>query len=62
MQEMNWAAVRVYITLRDDFYNAFYEYNTAREGGERGPLWLIHGAPLNDYIQNSTATPMTGLS
>ena len=31
MQEMGANTVRVYITLHDDFYNAFYEYNTARE-------------------------------
>ena len=32
MQEMGANTVRVYITLHDDFYNAFYEYNTAARG------------------------------
>ena len=43
MQEMGANTVRVYITLHDDFYNAFYEYNTAREEANEEPLWLIHG-------------------
>ena len=53
MQEMGANTVRVYITLHDDFYNAFYEYNTAREEANEEPLWLIHGVWVNDYIQNS---------
>ena len=53
MQEMGANTVRVYITLHDDFYNAFYEYNTAREEAGEEPLWLIHGVWVNDYIQNS---------
>lgn len=28
IQEMGANTIRVYITLHDDFYNAFYEYNT----------------------------------
>lgn len=50
MQEMGANTVRVYITLHDDFYNAFYEYNTAREEANEEPLWLIHGVWVNDYI------------
>ena len=53
MQEMGANTVRVYITLHDDFYNAFYEYNTAREAAGEEPLWLIHGVWVNDYVQNS---------
>lgn len=53
MQEMGANTVRVYITLHDDFYNAFYEYNTAREEANEEPLWLIHGVWVNDYVQNS---------
>ena len=41
MQEMGANTVRVYITLHDDFYNAFYEYNTAREAAGLEPLWLL---------------------
>lgn len=53
MQEMGANTVRVYITLHDDFYNAFYEYNTAREAAGLEPLWLLHGVWVNDYVQNS---------
>ncbi len=53
MQEMGANTVRVYITLHDDFYNAFYEYNTAREAAGEEPLWLLHGVWVNDYVQNS---------
>ena len=53
MQEMGANTVRVYITLHDDFYNAFYAYNTAREAAGEEPLWLIHGVWVNDYVQNS---------
>ncbi len=53
MQEMGANTLRVYITLQDDFYNAFYEYNTAREAAGEEPLWLIHGVWVNDYVQNS---------
>ena len=53
MQEMGVNTLRVYITLHDDFYNAFYAYNTAREAAGEDPLWLIHGVWVNDYVQNS---------
>lgn len=54
-QMRRWGAntVRVYITLQDDFYSAFYEYNTAREAAGEEPLWLIRGAWVNDYVQNA---------
>ena len=53
MQEMGANTVRVYITLHDDFYNAFYAYNTAREAAGEEPRWLFHGGWGNDYVQNS---------
>ena len=53
IQELGANTVRVYIALQDDFYNAFYEYNTAREALGEEPLWLIHGVWVNDYMQNS---------
>ena len=31
IQELGANTIRVYITLHDDFYNAFYTYNTQRE-------------------------------
>lgn len=53
IQEMGANTIRVYTILQDDFYNAFYEYNTARESAGEEPLWLIHGVWVNDYVQNS---------
>lgn len=53
IQEMGANTVRVYTILHDDFYNAFYEYNTDREEKGEEPLWMIHGVWVNDYIQNS---------
>lgn len=53
IQELGANTIRVYITLHDDFYNAFYEYNTAREQAGEEPLWLIHGVWVNDYMQYS---------
>lgn len=53
IQELGANTVRVYTILHDDFYNAFYEYNTAREAAGEEPLWLIHGVWVNDYVQNS---------
>ena len=49
IQDLGANTIRVYITLRDDFYNAFYEYNRDREE----PLYLLHGVWINDYIFNS---------
>ena len=43
----------VYTILHDDFYNAFYAYNTQREAAGEEPLWLIHGVWVNDYTQFS---------
>ncbi len=53
IQEMGADTIRVYTILHDDFYNAFYEYNTQQEEAGEEPLWLIHGVWVNDYIQNS---------
>lgn len=53
IQELGANTIRVYVTLHDDFYNAFYEYNTEREAAGEEPLWLIHGVWVNDYMQNS---------
>ena len=43
----------MYTILHDDFYNAFYAYNTQREAAGEEPLWLIHGVWVNDYTQFS---------
>ena len=53
IQELGANTIRVYTLLHDDFYNAFYEYNTAREAAGEEPLWLIHGVWVNDYVQYS---------
>ena len=53
IQELGANTIRVYTLLQDDFYNAFYEYNTAREAAGEEPLWLIHGVWVNDYVQFS---------
>ncbi len=53
IQELGANTLRVYTILQDDFYNAFYEYNTEREATGEEPLWLIHGVWVNDYVQNS---------
>ena len=53
IQDLGANTVRVYTILQDDFYNAFYAYNTQREEAGEEPLWLIHGVWVNDYVQNS---------
>ncbi len=53
IQELGANTIRVYTLLNDDFYNAFYDYNTQREAEGLEPLWLIHGVWVNDYILNS---------
>ena len=53
IQDLGANTVRVYTIMHDDFYNAFYAYNSAREEQKLEPLWLIHGVWVNDYIQNS---------
>ena len=53
IQELGANTVRVYTILHDDFYNAFYEYNTAREEAGEEPLWLLHGVWVDDYSHNS---------
>ena len=53
IQELGANTVRVYTILHDDFYNAFYEYNTEREKQGEEPLWLLHGVWVDDYSHNS---------
>ena len=53
IQELGANTIRVYTLLQDDFYNAFYKYNTAREAAGEEPLWLSHGVWVNDYTQFS---------
>lgn len=53
IQDLGANTIRVYTILHDDFYNAFYEYNTQREAQGEEPLWLLHGVWVDDYSHNS---------
>ena len=53
MQEMGANTLRVYTIQADDFYEAYYEYNTQRVENGQEPLWLLQGVWVNDYVQNS---------
>ena len=53
IQDLGANTIRVYTILHDDFYNAFYQYNTQREAAGEEPLWLLHGDWVHDYVQNS---------
>lgn len=53
IQELGANTIRIYTIQADDFYNAYYEYNTQREAEGREPLWMLHGVWVNDYVQNS---------
>lgn len=46
--EMNANTLRVYTTLRPQFYNALYDFNQAQEAGGEDPLFLIHGVWVNE--------------
>lgn len=49
IQEMGANTIRIYTIQNDEFYNAFYLYNS----GRKEPLYMIHGVWVNDYVQNS---------
>lgn len=53
IQELGANTVRVYTIQTDDFYSAFYEYNTQRVQRGEEPLYLLQGVWVNDYVQNS---------
>ena len=53
IQELGANTIRVYTILHDDFYNAFFKYNTEREKMGREPLYMLPGVWVNDYILNS---------
>lgn len=52
-QAMGANTVRVYTILQQDFYDAFYDYNTRREEEGREPLYLLHGVWVDEYRLNS---------
>lgn len=53
IQELGANTVRVYTIQSDDFYRAFYDYNTGRTAAGEEPLWLLHGVWVDDYSQFS---------
>lgn len=53
IQELGANTFRVYSVQEDIFYNAFYDYNTAREKAGLEPLLLIQGVWVSDYVQFS---------
>ena len=53
IQELGANTIRIYTLSHDDFYNAFYEYNTERVAAGEDPLWLLHGVWVDDYSHNS---------
>ncbi len=53
ISDMGANTLRIYTIQADDFYNAFYEYNSEREKKGEEPLWLLHGVWVNDYTLHS---------
>lgn len=53
IQALGANTVRVYAILRQDFYDAFYDYNTRREEDGQEPLYLLHGVGMDEYKLNS---------
>lgn len=53
IQEMGANTLRIYTIQADDFYEAYYTYNTAREAEGLEPLWLLQGVWVNDFVQYS---------
>ncbi len=53
IHELGANTIRVYTILHDDFYNAFYEYNSQRVEQGLEPMWLLHGVWVDDYSHNS---------
>lgn len=47
--EMGANTIRVYTFQNEDFYKAFYDYNTTAQT----PLYLLHGVWVDDYVLNS---------
>lgn len=54
IQEMGANTIRMYTIQAENFYNAFYEYNSQREKEGKTPLWMLQGVWVNDYVQNSS--------
>ena len=48
ISEMNANTIRVYTTLRPQFYNALLDFNQAAEQDGKDPIYLIHGVWVNE--------------
>lgn len=48
ISEMNANTIRVYTTLRPQFYNALYDFNQAQEQDGREPIYVIHGVWVDE--------------
>ena len=53
IQDLGANTIRIYTIHHQDFYDAFYEYNTQREADGLEPLYLLNGVWVNDYVYNS---------
>lgn len=49
ISEMGANTIRIYTFQNEDFYKAFYDFNTSSEN----KLYLLHGVWIDDYVQNS---------
>ncbi len=48
ISEMNANTIRVYTTMRPQFYNALYDFNQAAEKVGKDPIYVIHGVWVNE--------------
>ncbi|OAH52829.1 MULTISPECIES: hypothetical protein [Bacillaceae] len=48
ISEMHANTIRVYTTLRPQFYNALFDFNQAAEQAGKDPIYVIHGVWVNE--------------
>ncbi|WP_049681303.1 hypothetical protein [Peribacillus loiseleuriae] len=48
ISDMNANTIRVYTTLRPQFYNALFDFNQAAEKEGKEPIYVIHGVWVNE--------------
>ncbi|MBO2944589.1 family 2 glycosyl transferase [Paenibacillus sp. F411] len=48
ISDMNANTIRVYTTLRPQFYNALLDFNQSNEAAGKDPLYLIHGVWVDE--------------
>ena len=49
IQQMGANTIRIYSVYSEDFYNAFYKFNS----NNPNPLWLLQGIRIDDYTLNN---------